>query len=55
MVQLAMQDSMMIYVVFEGGRAMGRVLAPTGEPMLGPGAGTVLLRRGVEQGADVAG
>jgi hypothetical protein len=49
MVQLAMQDSMMIYVVFEGGRAIGRVLAPTGDPVLGAGAGTVLLRRSMER------
>ena len=45
MVQLAKQDPTMVYVVLEGDRPIGRVVAPAGEPVLGPGAGTVLLRR----------
>jgi hypothetical protein len=45
MVQLARQDSTTIYVVLEGNRTIGRVVAPAGEPVLAPGAGTVLLRR----------
>lgn len=45
MVQLAKQDSTTIYVVLEGNRTIGRVVAPAGEPILAPGAGTVLLRR----------
>jgi hypothetical protein len=46
MVQRARQDSTVVYVVLEGGRPIGRVEAPVGEPVLAPGAGTVLLRRG---------
>jgi hypothetical protein len=45
MVQLAKQDPTTVYVVLEGDRAIGRVVAPAGEPVLAPGAGTVLLRR----------
>jgi hypothetical protein len=52
MVQLAKRDPTTVYVVLEGDRAIGRVVAPAGEPVLGPGAGTVLLRR--EQSADAA-
>jgi murein DD-endopeptidase MepM/ murein hydrolase activator NlpD len=43
MVQLARQDSRSIYVPLEGQRQIGRVEAPVGEPVLSPGAGTVLL------------
>jgi hypothetical protein len=46
MVRLAMQDSMVIYVVLDDERLIGRVVAPVAEPVLAPGAGTVLLRRG---------
>jgi hypothetical protein len=46
MVQLARQHSPAIYVVLDGQRPIGRVVAPAGEPALGPGAGTVLLQRG---------
>jgi hypothetical protein len=35
-----------VYVVLDGERPIGRVVAPTGEPVLGPGAGTILLQRG---------
>jgi hypothetical protein len=45
MVQLAKQDPTMVYVVIEGNRAIGRVVAPLGEPILAPGAKTVLLNR----------
>jgi len=45
MVQLAKQDPTTIYVVLEGNRTIGRVVAPDGEPILAPGAGTVLLSR----------
>jgi hypothetical protein len=51
MVQLSRQDSPSVYLVLDGERPIGRVVAPTGEPALGPGAGTVLLQRG----ADLAG
>ena len=46
MVQLAKRDPTTIYLVLEGNQTIGRVIAPAGEPVLGPGAGTVLLRRG---------
>jgi hypothetical protein len=52
MVQLARQDPTTVYVVLEGDRTIGRVVAPAGEPVLAPGAGTVLLRR--EHSADGA-
>jgi hypothetical protein len=52
MVRLAMRDPTTVYVVLEGDRAIGRVVAPAGEPVLAPGAGTVLLRR--ERPADAA-
>ena len=45
MVQLSRQDSATIYVMLDGERPIGRVIAPAGEPILGPGAGTVLLQR----------
>jgi hypothetical protein len=46
MVQLAKQDPARIYVVTEGDRTIGRVVAPAGEPILALGAATVLLSRG---------
>ena len=46
MVQLAKQDPTTVYVVLEGERTIGRVVAPAGEPVLAAGAGTVLLMRG---------
>ena len=46
MVQLARWDPTTIYVLLEGNHTIGRVVAPAGEPVLAPGAGTVLLRRG---------
>ena len=46
MVQLSRQDSTTIYVVLDGQRPIGRVVAPAGEPTLGPGAETFLLLRG---------
>lgn len=45
MVQLSRQESATIYVVLDGERPIGRVVAPAGEPARGPGAETVLLRR----------
>lgn len=36
-----------MYMVLDGERPIGRVVAPAGEPALGPGAETVLLRRAV--------
>ena len=44
MVQLCRDDTV-VYMVLDGDRPIGRVVAPAGEPMLGPGAGTVLLQR----------
>jgi len=46
MVKLARWNPMTVYVVREGERTIGRVVAPVGEPILGPGAETVLLQRG---------
>lgn len=45
MVQLAKQDPTAVYVVIEGDRPIGRVVAPLGEPILARGAGTVFLSR----------
>ena len=45
MVQLSRQDSATIYLVLDGERPIGRVVAPVGEPALGLGAETVLLLR----------
>lgn len=45
MVQLATQDPTRVYEVIEGDRAIGRVVAPLGEPILAPGARTVFLNR----------
>jgi hypothetical protein len=38
---------MLVYVVLDNDRPIGRVEAPAGEPELGRGAGTVLLQRDV--------
>ena len=46
MVQLANQDPTRVYVLIEGDRPIGRVVAPLGKPILAPGAGTVFLSRG---------
>jgi hypothetical protein len=54
MVKLARQDSTAVYVVLDQERPIGRVVAPAGEPMLGPGAGTVLLQRGMGLVAEAA-
>jgi hypothetical protein len=53
MVQLCRQDTM-VYMVLDGERPIGRVVAPAGELMLGPGAETVLLRRGARPPCAVA-
>lgn len=45
MVQLSRLDAPTVYVVLDGERPIGRVVAPVGEPALGLGAGTVLLQR----------
>jgi hypothetical protein len=47
MVQLSRQGSTVVYLLLDGGQPIGRVVAPVGEPVLAPGAGTVLLRRGM--------
>jgi len=54
MVQLAKRGPTMVYVLLEGDRPIGRVVAPAGEPVLGAGAGTVLLRRETERVAAAA-
>ncbi|MFL5494563.1 MAG: hypothetical protein ACJ8DC_09300 [Gemmatimonadales bacterium] len=48
MVQLRKQDPIRVYEVVDGaGRPIGEVVQPAGEPVMGRGAGTVLLvRRG---------
>jgi hypothetical protein len=45
MVRLAAGETPMIYVVLDGGRPIGQVIEPAGQPVLAPGAGTVLLQR----------
>lgn len=55
MVQLSRQDSPAVYVVLDGERPIGRVVAPAGEPALGPGAGTVLLQRGADTAVGTTG
>jgi hypothetical protein len=45
MVQLAKQDPTRVYVLIEGDRTIGRVVAPLGKLVLAPGAGTVFLNR----------
>jgi hypothetical protein len=45
MVRLAVGEAPVVYVVLDGGRPIGRVVEPAGQPVLAPGAGTVLLRR----------
>jgi len=45
MVRLVRQDTTVVYVVLDDERPIGRVVAPAGEPLQGPGAGTVLLQR----------
>jgi len=54
MVQRSGQDSQMVYVVLEGERPIGRVVAPAGEPVLAPGGRTVLLQRGMEAAGSAA-
>jgi hypothetical protein len=47
MVQLIRRDPVTIYQVVDGaGHPIGEVVQPAGEPVLGRGAGTVLLVRG---------
>ncbi|HUR96174.1 MAG TPA: hypothetical protein VMY76_16460 [Gemmatimonadales bacterium] len=55
MVQLSRQDSPVVYLFLDGERPIGQVVAPTGEPALGRGAGTVLLQRGGGMAADAGG
>jgi hypothetical protein len=45
MVQLSKRGQALVYEVLDGDRAIGQVVAPVGQPALGVGAGTVLLRR----------
>jgi hypothetical protein len=54
MVQLSTQGSTLVYVMLDGERPIGQVVAPVGEPATGPGAGTVLLQRGAGEGAERA-
>ncbi len=54
MVRLAREDSTVVYAVLDDERLIGRVELPAGEPRLGPGAGTVLLRRGAKPGSAAA-
>ncbi|MGN6392675.1 MAG: hypothetical protein ACTHM9_10565 [Gemmatimonadales bacterium] len=44
MVQVAQRERT-VYVLLEDERPIGQVVAPVGEPVLAPGAGTVFLRR----------
>jgi hypothetical protein len=44
----------MVYTVLDGERPIGRVVAPAGVPILGPGAETVLLQRGPRPACEVA-
>jgi hypothetical protein len=53
MVQLCRQDTV-VFMVLDGDRPIGEVVAPAGEPMLGPGAETVLLRRGPRPACEAA-
>jgi hypothetical protein len=47
MVQLRTQDPVTVYQVMDGaGHPIGEVVQPAGEPVMGRGAGTVLLVRG---------
>jgi hypothetical protein len=45
MVQLSTQGSTLVFMMLDGERPIGRVVAPVGEPWVGRGAGTVLLQR----------
>ena len=45
MVRLAAGETPTVYVVLDGGRPIGQVIEPAGQPVLAPGAGTVLLQR----------
>jgi hypothetical protein len=46
MVQLRKQEPVTVYEVLDGtGRPIGEVVQPTGEPVIGRGASTVLLVR----------
>lgn len=46
MVQIKSQDPVMVYdVMDDGGRCIGEVRQPAGEPVVGRGEGTVYLRR----------
>jgi hypothetical protein len=54
MVQLSTQGSTLVYVMLDGERPIGQVVAPVGKPATGPGAGTVLLKRGAVERAETA-
>ncbi len=46
MVQLRTQEPVTVYAVLDGaGRPIGEVVQPAGKPVMGRGAGTVLLVR----------
>lgn len=46
MVQLRSRDPVTVYEVMDdGGRPIGEVMQPSGEPLFGMGMGTVYLRR----------
>ena len=46
MVQIRSREPVTVYeMIDDGGRAIGEVRQPAGEPVIGRGEGTVLLRR----------
>jgi hypothetical protein len=50
MLRMARQEKTETYLVLDDGRLVGEVIAPAGEPIPGPAAGTVLLRRSARPG-----
>lgn len=52
MVQIRSREPMMVYEVMDyAGQPIGEVRNPAGEPVMGRGEGTVLLRREMYRGA----
>ena len=45
MVQLLRREPVTEYELRDGGRAIGHVIQPSGDPRVGPGAETILLVR----------
>jgi hypothetical protein len=51
MVQIRSREPMMVYEVMDcAGHPIGEVVDPAGEPVMGRGEGTVLLRREIYRG-----